>query len=92
MYHLCNAVIFIAASPYALTNISIVSFLVFFSIENTEFNRCSLFDAHFDAPCMNKMAAYAQMASYVNVTSLTSCHDLAPYCAKVWRRYWIRRK
>ena len=28
-YHLCNAVLFIAASPYALTNISIVSFLFF---------------------------------------------------------------
>ena len=28
-YHLCNAVLFIVASPYALTNISIVSFLCF---------------------------------------------------------------
>ena len=54
-----------------------------FSIENTEYNRCSLFDAHFDAPCINKMAANAQMTSYVDVTSLTSCQDLAPYCAKV---------
>ena len=68
------------------------SFSSVFSIENTEFNLCSLFDAHFDAPCINKMAAYAQMTSYVDVTSLMSCQDLAPYCAKVWRRYWIRRK
>ena len=67
-------------------------FFSVFSNENTEFNRCSLFDAHFDAPCINKMAAYAHMTSYVDVTSLTSCQDLAPYCAKVWRRYWIRRK
>ena len=81
-YHLCIAVLFIAASPYALTNISSF-FSVFFFIENTEFNRCSLFDAHFDAPCINKMAANAQMTSYVNVTSLTSCQDLVPYCAKV---------
>ena len=64
----------------------------FFSIENTTFNRCSLFDAHFDAPCINKIAASAQMTLYVDVTSLASCQDLAPYCAKVWRRYWIRRK
>ena len=63
-----------------------------FSIENTEFNRCSLFDAHFDASCINKMSANAQMTSHVNVTSLTSCQDLAPYFAKVWRQYWIRRK
>ena len=92
-YHLCNAVLFIAASPYALTNISIVSFL-FFTLRsfNTEFNRCSLFDTHFDAHCINKMAATAQMTSYVDVTSLTSCQHLTPYCAKVWRRYWIRRK
>ena len=59
------------------------SFFSVSSIENTEFNRCSLFDTHFDAPCINKMAAYAQMTSYVDVTSLTSCQDLAPYCAKV---------
>ena len=30
------------------------SFFSVFSIENTEFNRCSLLDAHFDAPCINK--------------------------------------
>ena len=68
------------------------SFFSVFSIENTECNPCSLFDAHFDAPCINKIAAYAQMTSYVNVTSLTSCQDSAPYVAKVLRRYWIRRK
>ena len=28
------------------------------------------------------MAANAQKTSYVDVTSLTSCQDLAPYCAK----------
>ena len=28
------------------------------------------------------MVAYSQMTSYVDVTSLTSCQDLAPYCAK----------
>ena len=54
-YHLCNAVLFIVASPYALTNISKFSFL-FLSIENTEVNRCSLFDTHLDAPCINKIA------------------------------------
>ena len=67
------------------------SFFSVFSIENTEFNRYSLFNAHFDAPCISKMTAYAQMMSYVDVTSLRSCQDMTPYCAKVWRRYWIRR-
>ena len=89
--HLCNAVIFIAASPYALTNISIV-FLIFFSIENTKFNHCSLFDAHFDAPCIIKMAANAQITADVYMTSLSSCQDLAPYSANFFKRYWIRRK
>ena len=63
------------------------SFFSVFSIENTEFNCCSLFDAHFDAPCINKIATKAQMTSNVNVTSLTTCQDLEPYCAKIWRRY-----
>ena len=57
------------------------SFFSVFHIENTEFNRCSLFDTHFDAHCINKMAATAQMTSYVDVTSLTSCKHLTPYCA-----------
>ena len=68
------------------------SFFSVFHIENTEFNRCSLVDTHFDAHCINKMVATAQMTSYVDVTSLTSCQHLTPYCAKVWRRYWIRCK
>ena len=67
-------------------------FFSVFPIENTEFNHHSLFDAHFDAPCINKMAAHAQMMADVDVTSLMLCQDLAPYCAKICRRYWIRRK
>ena len=41
--------------------------------KNIEFNRGSLLDAHFDAPCINKMAAYNQITSDRGVTSLTSC-------------------
>ena len=37
--------------------------------KNIEFNRRSLLDAHFDAPCINKMAAYTQMTSDNVVTS-----------------------
>ena len=41
--------------------------------KNIEFDRRSLLDAHFDASCINKMAANTQMTSDNVVTSLTSC-------------------
>ena len=53
--------------------------------KNIEYNRRSLLDPHFDAPCINKMAAYTQMTSDNVVTSLTSCQGWALYYAKIWR-------
>ena len=48
-------------SLYCSIAVHFHSFFSVFSIENTEINRCSLYDAHFHAPCINKMAANAQM-------------------------------
>ena len=50
--------------------------------KNIEFNRHSLLDTHFDAPCINKMAAYTQMTSDNVVTSLTSYQGWALYYVK----------
>ena len=45
---------------------------VFFEVcryKNIEFDRRSLLDAHFDAPCINTMAANTQMTSDTYVVS-----------------------